>query len=276
MKNMMVKPFIVGCAFLLFATTGIAQVGAQEYVDQDINNNTVSNQLSNAQVQKKLTENIDSVEKYMESQGTSVLKELEKEKARLESLLDKETSPEGKVQLTDLIQSYTKNIAEYENYLSQGNKSEGEFSKSGVQDPVLSPAVSTVIAYFNVRQYYLAAELLTYAKDRSTGGQYTPYFAGQTYGTSEYARLRNKVQVSGPSGSGSATFSKGSTTKDDDLYYALHKYNYSWKNGSITITDRYDYDVNPEYNGIAGTAVNTMYLAQTLGVIVPYTVVMRF
>lgn len=276
MKNMIVKPFIVGCAVLLFGTTGIAQVGAQEYVNQNIENNTVSNQLSDAQVQQKLTENINSIEKYMESQGTSVLKELEKEKERLETLLDKETSPDGKVQLTNLIQSYTKNIKEYENYLSQGKSSQGGISTSGVYDSVLSPAVSTVIAYFNVRQYYLAAELLTYAKDRSTGGQYTPFFASQTNGTSEYVRLRNKVQSSGPSGSGSATFSKGSTTKDNDLYYALHKYNYSWKNGSVTITDRYDYDVNPEYNGIAGTAVNTMYLAQTLGVIVPYTVVMRF
>lgn len=51
--------------------------------------------------------------------------------------------------------------------------------------------------------------------------------------------------------------------------------NYSYRSGNLTISDKYDYDINPDYQGIAGTTVNTMYLAQQMGVIVPFKVLIE-
>ncbi|WP_019913049.1 hypothetical protein [Paenibacillus sp. HW567] len=272
MKNTIKKSFLLfSAAAFLFGATGLTQVGAKDSSDSTFESYISDNQLTRSQVQQKLTNNLNEIETYMETQGTTVLNELIKEKERLEKDLENEASESEKSKLADLIAGYDTNITEYENYISQQNSSKGGFSTAGATDPVLSPAVSSVIAFFNLKGYLLASELLTYAKQSSIGGSYTPYYKSQANGTAELARLRTTQ-----SGSGSGAFSKGSSTKDNDLYYAIHNYNYNWRNGTVSITDRYDYAVNPEYQGIAGTAVNTMYLAQQSGVIVPYTVVMNF
>ena len=48
---------------------------------------------------------------------------------------------------------------------------------------------------------------------------------------------------------------------------AIYKLNAN--SGIVTLTDRYDYDV-ADYSGIEGAAVNTMFLTQLEGVIVPF------
>lgn len=170
-----------------------------------------------------------------------------------------------------LIKMYDNMIIEYKDF--KNSSSTGDYIVNGAFHPVLSPAVSAVITFFNTGGLFLAAELLTYAKETSTGGTYTPYWGKNVYQTSEYTRIRNQIRTSGAQyASGSSTFTKGSSTYNNDLYYAIHHYNYEYNRGRFTITDYYDYDVNPEYEGIAGTAINTMYQAQLLGVIVPYNV----
>ena len=47
---------------------------------------------------------------------------------------------------------------------------------------------------------------------------------------------------------------------------AIYKHNAN--SGIVTLTDRYYYDV-ADYSGIEGAAVNTMFLTQLEGVIVP-------
>lgn len=273
MKNTIKKSFLLmSAATLLAGTTSLTQVGAQSSTASTFNSDISVNQLTSFQAQQNLTDNINEIDEYMETQGTSVLNELVKGKERLERDFENETDETEKSKLTDLIAGYAANITEYENYISQQNSSRGEFSTTGVNDSVLSPAVTSIIAFFNAKGYLLASELLTYAKQTSNGGSYSPYYKSQANGTAELARLRTTQST----GSGSGAFAKGSSTKDNDLYYAIHNYNYKWNNGTVSITDRYDYAVNADYEGIAGTAVNTMWLAQSKGVIVPFLVVMNF
>ena len=59
-----------------------------------------------------------------------------------------------------------------------------------------------------------------------------------------------------------------------DLYYAIHAFSWTKSGGFVTLRDRYDFAPG-DYNGIAGTAVNTMYLAQQAGVLVPFYLSIR-
>ncbi|MFD2413357.1 hypothetical protein [Paenibacillus rhizoplanae] len=191
MKNTIKKSLLLmTTATFLAGTTGLTQVGAQNYPTSTFNSHISDNQLTNSQVQQKLSDNINEIEIFMETQGTTVLNELVKGKERLEKDFENETDETEKSKLSDLIAGYDTNIAEYENYISQQNSLKSGFSTSGVSDPVLSPAVSSIIAFFNVQGYLLASELLTYAKQSSNGGSYTPYYKSQANGTAELARLR--------------------------------------------------------------------------------------
>ncbi|NLL38869.1 MAG: alkyl hydroperoxide reductase [Clostridiales bacterium] len=58
------------------------------------------------------------------------------------------------------------------------------------------------------------------------------------------------------------------------MYYAIHGFNFLKTTNSIVITDRYDYELS-DMGGLEGIAVNTMYYAQVIGVIVPYDVVIN-
>lgn len=178
---------------------------------------------------------------------------------------------ENKYKLERLIQSYANMISEYEDYKDKDESS--DITISGTDHPVLSPAVASIVTYFTMNKFYLASELLTYAKELSDGGEYEPYSVNNVRSTTEYSRLRREIINSGREPqSGTSNFEKGSSIADKDLYYAIHGYSYDYESGLLTITDYYDFAYNKDYDGIAGTAVNTMYMAQLLGVIIPYDV----
>ncbi len=214
------------------------------------------------------TSTINYYESYLESKHSSVLKELAKEKERLQTVIRLEDDHNQVQKLKNLIRNYSNMIDEYEEFLKNQNRSIVPY---GVDNPILSPAVSAIVAYFISQNYALAAELLTYAKEESTGGTYSPALIAHVYDTKEYEKLRVWIRTKP---SGSSAFEKGSTVADNDLYYAIHGYDYDYSGGSLTITDVYDFAPNSRYDGLAGTAINTMYQAQTLGVIVPYDVEM--
>lgn len=146
-----------------------------------------------------------------------------------------------------------------------------DVSAYGVYNPVYSVAIASIVTYFTSMKYYLSAELLTYAKTTSTGGLHRPSQAHIINRTSELARIKNEIRGQ-ESGSGYGAFEKGGTTADNDLYYAIHYCDYSYNRGQLTITDYYDFEFNDSYSGLAGTAVDTMAMAQLLGVIVPYSI----
>lgn len=232
--------------------------------------------MSNDEIDKEISKNIKIFEKEIESNGSTVLKELSKSKGRFEAAMKSTTNTEDKASLENLIQNYSDMISEYENYLNDqklGSSSIEGITARQVTDPVLSSAVIAIIAYFDLNRYYLSSELLSYAKNTSTGNTYNPYNGFVTRSTAEYTRLVNQIRSSGTtSGSGSSNFNKTGTYIDKDLYYAIHGYSYTYKTGKLTITDKYDFALNKDYEGLAGTAVNTMYMAQQKGVIVPFYV----
>lgn len=217
-------------------------------------------------------ENVTIIEDYIESQGTTVLKELNKEKERLNMLLNSEVVIDNRANLEGLIKCYSNMIVEYNDYQNSRIIEPNNIDPYGVDHPILSPAVATIVSFFLTMRYYLAAELLTYAKEDAVLNEYYyPVFGVYVYDTAEYDRLVDEIS-NVISGNGTSSFLKGGIVKDNDLYYALHRYNYAFNYSSLTITDYYDYQVNSDYQGIAGTAINTMYMAQVLGVIVPYYV----
>ena len=61
-----------------------------------------------------------------------------------------------------------------------------------------------------------------------------------------------------------------------DLHYAINQFRWvkNSSHGSVTILDRYDFDV-ANYDGLTNGAVNLMYMAQIEGVIVPFKVIIE-
>lgn len=132
---------------------------------------------------------------------------------------------------------------------------------------VYSPAVSSIVAYFNSNDFYLAAELLTHAKNNDVVDSfYSPSYGYLVKQTTVYNSVYNNGGISG-----SSSFNKTGRTVDDDFYYAIHSFNYyrDTTHRTLEFNDRYDYAV-ADYNSIQGVAVNTMYNAQQAGVIVPF------
>lgn len=71
---------------------------------------------------------------------------------------------------------------------------------------------------------------------------------------------------------GSAAFPPSSDPVLQDLYYAVHKFNWrTYDDWWVEISDHYDFDIEDlGYDSIANAAVGTMAVAQNWGVIVPY------
>ncbi len=72
--------------------------------------------------------------------------------------------------------------------------------------------------------------------------------------------------------SGSGAFPTSSSTDENDLYLAIHNFDYrKTSTGSVVvIEDRYDFEEGSMAGTIMDMAVNEMYNAQEAGVIVPY------
>lgn len=70
---------------------------------------------------------------------------------------------------------------------------------------------------------------------------------------------------------GDAKFPNEGNVLEKDLYYAIHKFNYTFNPSTriFSLSDRYDFAYG-DYSGIAGAAIDTMYLAQLNGVLVPF------
>lgn len=135
---------------------------------------------------------------------------------------------------------------------------------------IYSPAVTAVVAYFNLMGYKLSAELLTHAKDNTVlNSNYYPANGQRVKSSSTFTNIAKGTKTSG-----SASFANTGNTEQKDLYYAIHSFNWtksSANSRTVTIRDRYDFAPG-DYSGIAGIAVDTMYKAQEAGVIIPYYV----
>lgn len=123
----------------------------------------------------------------MNNNNTDVIAELIELRVTYEKELAISTSNEEKDKLQNLINATNNNIVEYEFYMNN-NSITGSFHL------IYSPAVSLIIAWFNNQGYYLAAELLTHAKENNTvNSEYTPVYGDRVllyFSSNEYKNKR--------------------------------------------------------------------------------------
>lgn len=212
-------------------------------------------------LENQIIQSLAAIQEELGLKGTDVITELEEQIAYYQVMLESGEYVERTEQINNLITTTQELINEYQSYTNSAT-TRGSFHL------VYSPAVAMVIAYFNSNSYNLAAELLTHARDNNDlDSIYVPINSNDVLSSSVFTNIRNSSNFEG-----SSSFPNSGSTNDQDLYYALHSFNYS-KSASgrvVVIQDRYDYAPNNDYGSIEGMAVDLMYSAQEAGVLVPY------
>ena len=205
---------------------------------------------------------LSEIEEELSDKNTSVEKELIEYVEKLYGKLSETCETYEQEKIESLISQTEKNIEYYRLYCEQRNPTRG------VYDPTYSAAVLAIIAWFNFQGYNLSAELLTHAMSNNTlDSYYSPTYGSRVTNSPVYLNI-----VNGGMNNGSDSFPSSNNTIQADLYYAIHAFNYSNATSAhiFNLSDRYDYSDVSHYSGISSTAVQTMYYAQTLGVIVPF------
>lgn len=216
--------------------------------------------LSKLEITNELEKNINTIKLDLAIQGNDVVSELNKQIQEFKEMLNEETNIEEREKLIGLISTTEEMIREYQAYNSG-------ISIQGVDNPVYTPAVATVVAWFNAKGYKLAAELLTQAKkNNKLYSIYYPKYGDRVKKSQVFKDIKKNNKTKG-----SARFPNKGNTNDKDLYYAIHNFNYVKYPKIIHISDIYDYGEG-DYKSVAGVAIETMRRAQAAGVIVPYRV----
>lgn len=214
-----------------------------------------------------IEENINILENELEENQTDVVSELNKMIRQYQEMLATVETDEESNQMSNLIATLEELIADYQLY--DAGISTYKFHA------IYTPAVATVIAYFNAKNYLLAAELLTHAKENTVlDSYYTPNYGARAMHSPVSKQIANNTAVSG-----NASFEQGERPVDMDLYYAIHDFSFtkSFPTARVyTLRDRYDYKSKDyDFGDIAGIAVETMYKAQGAGVITPFYTTIR-
>lgn len=208
---------------------------------------------------KQIQQTIKEVNEYFDENNTNVINELENGKVKLLNELQNAEDSLTRSKIESQINTYNLLISNCKNY---------DNISTYIPEPnTLTIAVAAIVSYFDSNGYDLAAELLAFAyQNKSSSVTYQPY---NGYKASA-SNITNKIRFNNKD-YGSEAFPNSGNKNDKDLYYAIHAFDYTKFNGRLIIRDTYDYAVS-DYTGIAGAAVNTMWLAQQLGVIVPFNV----
>lgn len=214
--------------------------------------------------EKALESVINEIEENLEMQGSSVCDGLDQAVAMLEREKEQSTDEEEKVKIQALIDTTQELKGEYISY-SNG------IAPLGVENPVYSPMVAAVASFFSINGYRLSYELLVHARDNNQlNSTYVPVYGDRI----KASDVTGRIMASNKDSSGSAAFENSGNAVEKDLYYAIHNFNYTFKKvgHTFTLTDRYDYALSGEYTGVAGIAIDKMFEAQQMHVLVPYYV----
>ncbi len=216
---------------------------------------------------------INSIILELEKKDTSIEAELNKRISHFESAVLETKSTDEKEYAIAMLDSLKSVRDDYITYTLDYPTYEDEDVKSiTIVDPFLvyRAAISAAIAYFSLNNYDLAEELLVHARDNDElDSVYYPNEGSDV----EYSTIYQDI-VSGTVYSGSSSFPNSGTTNDKDLYNAIHSFRFTKSESSsvVVITDRYDFALGDYGWSIPGAAVNTLYIAQQLGLLVPYFV----
>lgn len=209
----------------------------------------------------EIIDEISIIEEELNCNETNVTNELNNQIHYYQTLLENSTDEEQINQIKSLISTTEELIDEYNSY-SNSALTRGSFNL------IYSPAVASVLAYFNACGYTLAGELLTHARDNEDlDSIYAPVNIDAVLNSNIYEEIKNWTTYEGTS-----SFPNSGSTNDKDLYYAIHSFYFSKSisNWAIVIQDRYDYAASNDYGSIGGVAVDLMYSAQENGVLIPY------
>ncbi|MCR5767399.1 MAG: hypothetical protein K6G45_02775 [Lachnospiraceae bacterium] len=219
---------------------------------------------------QKIIELINDIEGQLREKGTDVKSELKKFSEDIINTYEisyvkkyNKMDSHKSVQVLELKKTVDKMIDSY------GSKS---LRSSEDMTIICENAVTAITAWFVTQNYMLAAELLAHARqNNSYGSNYSPSYGNRVEASAVFWALRNNTAIT----SGSGEFKNIGSTYEKDLYYGIHLFNWYKTSGTfITITDFYDFAVDKQhYNNIQNYAIGTMVLAQSLGVITPYNVV---
>lgn len=228
---------------------------------------------------------VEYLERSLEDQGTSVVAELQEQKAEYQARLLVETEQSKKTQLNNLIDNTERLIEDYqrETATAKAMATVVETPEPSFAEPTYIPkdtdvffyenSVSSVVAYFHANEYDLAAELLTHARFNDTlGSLYSPINTGSLYESTVFNGVCQSDTVYGAD-----NFEKSDKVTDMDLYYSLHGFRFAkFQNGEVlTLYDRYDYAFEGDYDVIDNVPIKVMYLAQERGVITPFNVIIE-
>ncbi len=130
--------------------------------------------------------------------------------------------------------------------------------------------ISTTIAGFSLYGYELAAELLTHMRSNKVlKSDYVPVFGSVVVASQITYDIAYGSSIFG----GSAyELAEGQTVSEKDLFYSIHKFEYTKSSADskkILIKDLYDF-AEEKYDGITSHFVQKMYEAQQAGELIPF------
>lgn len=218
---------------------------------------------------EKLTSYVEAIERELEMAGGSVnigfdrlISELKLKKATL--------TDESEIANAERL------ISIAESQKAQYNQLKSGVAPCGGYVPVYSEAVSAVIAVFGYEGCLLSAELLMHAVDNTNpySSYNNPLYIDRVRHSEVVYNIKNNL-FSGGDRFGSSSFEPeaGNVIKMD-LYYSIHSFSYyatSNTGGEFVLHDYYDFALG-DYEGVAGIAIDTMWLAQQYGAITPFNI----
>ena len=250
-------------------------------------NHKESKGITTAEIEKL----ISYLEDDLDKSGTSVEKELKKQssimKKKQESLSNKKTSIKNKNKIENQEQYRSANqssvledmVRDYKEYKT--NKAENPNRVvvnpgENVTAAMVLAAHSLVVSYFSNHNWHLSAELLTHMRENNElDSIYRPANSDIVYYSDTFRQLGYNAEKSG-----TGSFNpNAANVMHQDLYYAIHSFNYkkSLHNDAIILTDRYDFELDMTYdNLLQDLACNAMYEGQRLGVLKPYYTVVEW
>ena len=208
---------------------------------------------------------MQKIETELSRNGTSVSGELYKQIEQYRELAKKAEGEELE-KILSLIEKSEALLEKYQQVTACSVCSEYFANR----EDVLEAAIASVIGFFNMLGYRLSSELLTqmYANKR-LDSIYLPLNADRMMQTATIAEIKKKKI-----GAGSGAFANEGNEIQRDSYFSLHNFRYAkTSNGTLAITDRYDYSANDSFGVIQDIPIGLMYEAQEMGLLTPYYVV---
>ena len=210
---------------------------------------------------------VAGVEYELQTKGTSITEELSDMKNNYLKMASLAETSEEKQKCLALADTIAELLDEYTGYTANLTK---DVQRNSSNDAYYAIAVAAIVTWFNGNNCLLASELLTRAKDNTVlDSRYTPIYRTKI--------INNPVVrdfMDSPQTEGSGEFSK---SQSNDLYYAIHLFNWEKDDDVFIFSDRYDYELGDQSypDSIAEAAVYTMARAQRDGYITPYYVYVR-